>query len=447
MSTIVNNVMKFANIIILLTQSFYCHDNITYLPVDTSRVKLTLIDVAVKEVYLNINIVSASGGEIVIIQRGGVIVKSFILTFTDTILADTGLTQNTNYIYQAMILANGKIQAISNKVTTCTLLPTSHNFTWQTFVLGGGDDSYLHGVTIVDENNIWAVGEVSLRDSNGQIEYPSNGAVHWDGNSYGLKRLPAYDLGYTTYLTPWSAIGFSQNEIWFVGGGVHLYDGNAIQLSYWISPFPGNPNPILDSGQVAMKIWGKDNLSLFVVGSGGALAYFDRKDWRKINSGTTAPINDIWGVTNPASGKEEVYCAVSDIFQFKDRKILKLVDGQVEYIPWDAQRDVVLTLWTNRGFPMYVGGGLGLYENKASAWQKVDFIGTNVYPSCIRGTGLNNIVIVGSFGLAAHYNGIDWKILTDVYDAAYSAVAIKGTTVAAVGSKNGRAILTIGKQN
>jgi hypothetical protein len=196
-----------------------------------------------------------------------------------------------------------------------------------------------------------------------------------------------------------------------------------------------------------MKIWGQGNLSLFVVGSGGALAYFDGRGWTKMNSSTTTPINDIWGVTNPASGKEEVYCAVSDIFQFKDRKILKVVDGNVDSISWDAQKDVVVTLWTHQGFPLYVGGGLGLYDNKTSTWQKVDFGGTSVYPSSIRGTGLNNIFMVGSFGLVAHYNGVDWKILTDVYDAAYSAVAVKGTTVTAVGSKNGKAILTIGKQN
>ena len=45
---------------------------------------------------------------------------------------------------------------------------TSHNFTWQTWTFGEHSSSVLYDVVIIDENNIWAVGEIYLSDSLGQ---------------------------------------------------------------------------------------------------------------------------------------------------------------------------------------------------------------------------------------------------------------------------------------
>ncbi|MBI3363329.1 MAG: hypothetical protein HY033_00305 [Ignavibacteriae bacterium] len=281
-----------------------------------------------------------------------------------------------------------------------------------------------------------------MRDSTGAVQNPPYNVVSSDGRTskpltilYNC-RLFWPDCGPNTqfYTEATALFAFTASDVWICAGSVHHLKGAG-----W-EEFAGN------GAGSATKIWGSSQSDMYFVGYNGTIVHSDGNTWQRLQSGTATPINDVWGVTNPASGKEEVYCAVSDIFQFKDRKILKLVDGKIDSIAWDAQRDVVLNLWTHQGFPFYVGGGSGLYENKTNTWQKVDF-GTNVYPSSVRGTSLNNIIVVGSFGLVAHYNGVDWKILTtDVPDAAYSAVAVKGNMAAAVGSKNGRAILTIGRQ-
>jgi len=44
---------------------------------------------------------------------------------------------------------------------------TSHNFTWQTWTFGEHSSSRLYDVAIINENNIWAVGEIYMKDSLG----------------------------------------------------------------------------------------------------------------------------------------------------------------------------------------------------------------------------------------------------------------------------------------
>ena len=47
----------------------------------------------------------------------------------------------------------------------------------------------LYDVAIIDENNIWAVGEIYLNDSLGQPDPTPYNAVHWDGISWNLKKI------------------------------------------------------------------------------------------------------------------------------------------------------------------------------------------------------------------------------------------------------------------
>ena len=51
---------------------------------------------------------------------------------------------------------------------------TSHNFIWEIDTLGIGG-SYLNDVAIIDENNIWVVGNI-------ETDTATYNAAHWDGN-------------------------------------------------------------------------------------------------------------------------------------------------------------------------------------------------------------------------------------------------------------------------
>ena len=69
---------------------------------------------------------------------------------------------------------------------------TSHNFTFQTWSFGQHSSNILYDVAIIDENNIWAVGEIYLNDSLGQTDPQAYNAIHWNGVQWEFKRIMFY---------------------------------------------------------------------------------------------------------------------------------------------------------------------------------------------------------------------------------------------------------------
>lgn len=68
----------------------------------------------------------------------------------------------------------------------CCLDTTSHNFVWEIDTLGSYG-SYLMDVVIIDENDVWAVGQIksgydTTISGNDTFYTPIKyNAVHWDG--------------------------------------------------------------------------------------------------------------------------------------------------------------------------------------------------------------------------------------------------------------------------
>ena len=58
-----------------------------------------------------------------------------------------------------------------------------------------------------------------------------------------------------------------------------------------------------------------------------------------------------------------------------------------------------------------------------------------------------NWVIVGALGLVAHYNGVDWHVYSELNNAGYTSVALKGNLAVAVGETNGRGFVAVGRRN
>jgi hypothetical protein len=65
---------------------------------------------------------------------------------------------------------------------------TSHVINWTIDEIGEYG-SILRDVAIIDENNIWAVGEIYLKDTLGNPDPKAYNAVHWDGSKWQLKRI------------------------------------------------------------------------------------------------------------------------------------------------------------------------------------------------------------------------------------------------------------------
>ena len=116
----------------------------------------------------------------IVVNRNDVELCSFTHSIKDTIIYDSTLSPNQAYTYQVQYAGSG----ISQSVTAKTMDTTSNNFTWQTYTFGGGaGNCFLYDVSIIDENTIWAVGEIFLNDSTGHPDPNYNNIVKWDGNS------------------------------------------------------------------------------------------------------------------------------------------------------------------------------------------------------------------------------------------------------------------------
>lgn len=98
---------------------------------------------------------------------------------------------------------------------------------------------------------------------------------------------------------------------------------------------------------------------------------------------------------------------------------------------------------------------MGLYEKKnilQSGWIDLNYnrsITSNLM-GCIRGNGLNDIIVVGAFGEVIHFNGLAWKSIknatTTLINGAYSRVAVKGNLVVAVGNDDIKGVILVGQR-
>ncbi|NOX37744.1 MAG: glucosyl transferase, partial [Calditrichaeota bacterium] len=138
---------------------------------------------------------------------------------------DSGLLPNQNYTYQARLLQDGKALARSNILNLTTLDTTSHDFAWEIIEFPSPYGSgALYDVAIIDENNIWAVGEIYADSAQPWLPY---NAVHWDGERWNLKRIQfRYFCNQPeTFSAPAkSVLAFGPNDIYIAAGS---------QLAHW----------------------------------------------------------------------------------------------------------------------------------------------------------------------------------------------------------------------
>jgi hypothetical protein len=104
---------------------------------------------------------------------------------------------------------------------------TSHNFNFATWTFGEHSSSVLYDVAVINDSNIWAVGEIYSNDSLSQPDPNVYNAVYWNGNNWELKRISFTGCGAVIYPAIVSVFAFNKNDIWFARGGslVH-FDGN-----------------------------------------------------------------------------------------------------------------------------------------------------------------------------------------------------------------------------
>ena len=378
------------------------------------------------------------------------------LAATDTILFVDSLTPNTTYTVKGIILDTLQT-AKELKVTT--LPTTSHNFTWQTFEFGDYNPSALMDVTIIDENNIWAVGKIYMNDSLGHPDPNAYNAVHWDGSKWDVKRIKTNACGGVVFPPIEAIFSFSASDLLFahIDGSISKYNGIG---------FTNDCSLITQLNGSVNKMWGKSNVDFYVVSGNGFIAHYNGVSWQKLESGTDFYLRDIYGTT---SG--DVYSAGLKITDEKGIILRKNPTGQFETM---VEGDIVSkeelfhpklygslsSVWVNENNVLYTGGNL-FYQFKNNRWDYVkslpeNYIGGNPgtyyrgYIGSIRGNASNDMIIVGDRNTLKHFNGVDWQQLGLPYsassDISWGRVAIKGNIAVAVGNEGYKAKIIVLKR-
>jgi hypothetical protein len=201
-------------------------------------------------------------------------------------ITDTHLEPNRVYSYIAYFRENNHRVDSTATFNFTTMDTTSHDFTWTIDTLGEYG-SLLNDVHIVNENNIWVVGQIIMDDPdsswNGTGTETFN-AAHWDGSEWEMIRVYGPVELYSIFY-------FNEDDIWVTTYGLPIhYDGNEWTL-YHIQ----NMGLHVSAG---LACWGTSSDNMYFVGINGGIVHYDGSEFTKMESGTEAHLQEIVSTPN-----------------------------------------------------------------------------------------------------------------------------------------------------
>ncbi len=353
---------------------------------------LKVADVSCTEAWLSLNASNISLPVNVTINKNDSLLFNITLTSSDTIIYDNNLSPNKTYTYQA---ESGNLKSVT--VTANTLDTTSHDYTWQKYVIGEFQ-STLYDVWGTDENNVYAAGHIQLNGN-------PYGMLHYDGSQW----QPVSNAGgYAIY-------GFNKNDIWTAGGGVFHFDGIAWnQVDSKIVNSQAIPlDSILFYNTPYKAIWGMSSSDLYLAsarvretvniihwnGSKASIVYTQASQndfgFNDIN-GTSD--NNIWATGGKNNGPAYL------VFHY---------DGSLWQQDNSFALDVSTTVFTPTSDQTIIGGA-EVAIKKFDKWYNMNYPIDYVIGK-IRGESINDFFAVGDWGTVAHYNGLTWHYYSELY--------------------------------
>jgi len=348
------------------------------------------------------------------LDRNDSTVATYTCSDDDTLIIDCNLKPDTDYNYRVRFLKDDKTKAESEPITVHTILPTSHDFTWEVDTLGHYG-SFLKDAWIVNDTNIWVVGALIVNDStslySGQQNY---NAARWNGVKWlyeliGSPGIICYGIHY-----------FSENNIWVTAEIIYHWDGNEWKRYHlWYMD-------VLDESDGGVKhIWASSPDDIYFVGDKGCIVHYDGSTFTKMESGTDSPIVDIWGIdenhiwaiakTNSVDDNHpDGYESVTFFFNGNRwiRKYVASPENSSEYSSTEIA-GYMNSVWAYEN-TLYISSHSGLWkESIRSGKGYLDHGGKDKpldgRPFLIRGTGNNDIYAFTHWAEFLHYNGEKWN--------------------------------------
>ena len=350
------------------------------------------------------------------------------LNTQDSLLYIDSLLPKQSYIFQSSIQPINQSEVKSNELSVTTMDTTSHDFTFETFTFGGNAGSCaLYDVAIINENNIWAVGEINIADTsiNGYTTY---NAVHWDGINWELLRIPFLFQGDSFYNPIYAVFAFNADDIWFGIGNLIHWDGTRYFPIGISSVFPSLVN----------KIWGSSSEDLYAVGNNGNIVHYNGQSWQRIESGTNLNIGDIWGIFNGNDGYNKYLAAVNTMLIINEYGNLQRVITE--------QGHTLSSVWGISEKLLYTAGGNGLSLYKNNKWEKINKPDVNTIYN-VRGQGHNDVFGLSSTFNLLHFNGYSWQYINIGGSNIYYRQEVKNELTVVVGWQGDKAVIIVIRRN
>jgi len=364
----------------------------------------------------------------------------------DTTVTDAGLRPATGYSYRAYRMVEGQKTDSSALLPVSTMDTTSHDFQWEIIEFPSSYGSgVLRDVAIINENDIWAVGEIYSDSAQPWLPY---NAVHWNGQQWELKRI--MKTGNSIISSIRGIWVFSENNIWLAAGSVYHWTGGLAQLSYQRD---------INTLETVEKLWANSPSDIYGVGNAGLIVHYDGRRWQKLESGTDVMLTDVWGTPDGseawACGWETSKPTVLLAYQNGQwQKIYENYENRFQVLE-DTLSGSLSSGWVFDDRSVYVASNAGVYKIPTSGYGKIKRLSFRQFwfpgfPFRLRGNGVNDMILVGDRFMAAHFNGWSWRHYEEFTDlGAFLSTAQKGGLVCSVGLRFdllGQAVILIGRR-
>ncbi|HEY6906225.1 MAG TPA: glucosyl transferase, partial [Ignavibacteriaceae bacterium] len=257
-------------------------------PEEQPRINITLEDVSCTEAWIKLSTSNLTFPASVDLLKDSSFVEVINLTSADTILYVDSLLPNKTYSFNSIIQSSNQ-SIFSDPLQFTTMDTTPHNFTWQSWTFGGQAGSCtLYDVAIINENDIWAVGEIYLLDTLGQPDPLPYNAIHWDGNQWQIKRISVTHNGSSITPPLYGIFTFSAKDLW-LSSGVPIH-GDGVN---WTQYHLFDMGILSQEDGYLTKIWGGTATDIYFVRTLGTIAHYQNGQWSRIESGTEIPLSDI----------------------------------------------------------------------------------------------------------------------------------------------------------
>jgi hypothetical protein len=406
-------------------------------------ITLALEDVGTTDAWLRVRFTDAPPFGLHLVRDGQAVV-TINSSPADTLVGDEPLLPRRTYTYKAYRLSGTSVTDSSDAVQVTTMDTTSSAWQWALDTLGVMN-SYLVDCAIIAPDNIWVVGEIYARDSLGNVEDVPHNAARWNGQRWELKRITVVFRGSNVTVPLEGIFAHSATDIW-VAGSIPIHGNGSNWVGYDIQTLVG-------TGATVSKAWGTSSTDMYFVGRAGNIIHYDGVRWRRIESGTTLALSDVYGVS-----ANEVY-ATGNSRAFSRGVVLK-GNGQTWQTLIVSESDDTTGLfrtrlyggmeglWVDERGTLYTVGNM-MFQRKHARWEYMRSLPGNCvtcnpdylhqgYLLSVRGNASNDMFVCGQINTLKHFNGVRW---TQVgipyhplrYDIFWYSTHIKGNVAVTVG--------------